>query len=606
MLTYDVNNTDKNPTVKPPYESSNGPLPEALILGYEDNLTSIYSVFEKPIKCISKKTDKHLLSIAPTRSGKGRSLILPNLLHWPQHSVLVVDPKGENALVTARYRRKLGHEVVIFNPYGLHQEAFAEIGCAQFASFNPIGSLELDAETLHDDIAIIAESLIYDTGGDAHWTESARGLIEFLILYLLHEPTETDKSVRRLRALIAGGQQGLRQERVCTPEEATADSRRFRFDDSRNAHVELSVYAKASASESELVRNMVDRYAAATEEVSSVFATAEAQTRILKSDVICAALDGDSFDFARMKQQPITMYLILPTERLITQARYLRLVLLVAMSHFLRSGMGACKVLMLLDEFANLGPLQIIEQGYGLIAGHGVTLWSFVQNLSQLKNLYPSSWETFIANSAVVTVSNVNDVTTVEYFKQRAGMHRVEQKSITEHTPQSNGSWSVPQTNKSVTISPTLEYALPEWTLYTAPYDTLFLFIEGLAQPKVIRKYFYDQDEPFYQRADPNPMVKAEESATVPCPRIHRHPEHHPESNLYSYTVDDQPKPIVCYKVARGYHRIDLNRYPQVRQHATDIQVPTPDRPDYATVYLTTKQLDLLGVICPECSHLRP
>ena len=46
-----------------------------------------------------------MISIAPTRSGKGVSLIIPNLLTY-RGSVLVVDPKGENAWITAAYRRR--------------------------------------------------------------------------------------------------------------------------------------------------------------------------------------------------------------------------------------------------------------------------------------------------------------------------------------------------------------------------------------------------------------------------------------------------------------------------------------------------------------------
>ena len=60
------------------------------------------------------KTDKHLLSIAPKRTGKGRGLILPNLLNLPDHSVFVIDPKGENALVSVKYRRgELDNDVLI-------------------------------------------------------------------------------------------------------------------------------------------------------------------------------------------------------------------------------------------------------------------------------------------------------------------------------------------------------------------------------------------------------------------------------------------------------------------------------------------------------------
>ena len=88
-------------------------------------------------------TDKHLLSIAPTRTGKGRGLILPNLLALPNHSVFVIDPKGENALVSARYRQSQGHEILIFNPYGIYADEFAARGFTQFQSFNLTKKAEL-------------------------------------------------------------------------------------------------------------------------------------------------------------------------------------------------------------------------------------------------------------------------------------------------------------------------------------------------------------------------------------------------------------------------------------------------------------------------------
>ncbi len=62
--------------------------------------------------------DGHLVTIAPTRSGKGISAIIPNLLTYPG-SVIVTDPKGENFAVTARRRQELGTQVVVFDPFGV-------------------------------------------------------------------------------------------------------------------------------------------------------------------------------------------------------------------------------------------------------------------------------------------------------------------------------------------------------------------------------------------------------------------------------------------------------------------------------------------------------
>ncbi|MDR6818758.1 type IV secretory pathway TraG/TraD family ATPase VirD4 [Neorhizobium sp. 2083] len=51
--------------------------------------------------------DGHLLTIAPTRSGKGKTAIIPNLLRY-QGSCVVLDPKGELFEATSKWRSELG------------------------------------------------------------------------------------------------------------------------------------------------------------------------------------------------------------------------------------------------------------------------------------------------------------------------------------------------------------------------------------------------------------------------------------------------------------------------------------------------------------------
>ncbi|MDO4640703.1 MAG: type IV secretory system conjugative DNA transfer family protein, partial [Neisseria sp.] len=57
------------------------------------------------------------LLAAPTRSGKGVGIVVPNLLHY-QGSVVVLDIKQENFNLTSGYRKEvLGQEVYLFNPF---------------------------------------------------------------------------------------------------------------------------------------------------------------------------------------------------------------------------------------------------------------------------------------------------------------------------------------------------------------------------------------------------------------------------------------------------------------------------------------------------------
>ena len=75
----------------------------------------------------------HLITIAPTRSGKGAGAVIPNLLFVPR-SVLVIDPKGENARVAARARERFG-PVYVLDPFG--------ISGRPSAAFNPLAELDL-------------------------------------------------------------------------------------------------------------------------------------------------------------------------------------------------------------------------------------------------------------------------------------------------------------------------------------------------------------------------------------------------------------------------------------------------------------------------------
>jgi type IV secretion system protein VirD4 len=58
---------------------------------------------------------QHVLLSAPTRSGKGVGVVIPNLLAWP-HSVVVLDIKLENWAITSGYRKSCGHACYLFNP----------------------------------------------------------------------------------------------------------------------------------------------------------------------------------------------------------------------------------------------------------------------------------------------------------------------------------------------------------------------------------------------------------------------------------------------------------------------------------------------------------
>ena len=59
---------------------------------------------------------EHVLTYAPTRSGKGVGLVIPTLLSW-NHSTVVADLKGELWALTAGWRKQhAGQTVMRFEP----------------------------------------------------------------------------------------------------------------------------------------------------------------------------------------------------------------------------------------------------------------------------------------------------------------------------------------------------------------------------------------------------------------------------------------------------------------------------------------------------------
>ncbi|WP_250504704.1 type IV secretory system conjugative DNA transfer family protein [Caballeronia sp. AZ7_KS35] len=133
--------------------------------------------------------DRHALTVAGSGGGKGRAVIVPNLLTWP-HSALVIDPKGTNAAVTGAYRGNGGGKVkggmrqavYCLNPFNVNAGV---AGMPPPSRFNPLSMVDVNGPTAFEDLDLIADALVVPGKADPHWTNSARSVIRGVTAYAL-------------------------------------------------------------------------------------------------------------------------------------------------------------------------------------------------------------------------------------------------------------------------------------------------------------------------------------------------------------------------------------------------------------------------------------
>ena len=136
-------------------------------------------------------------------------------------------------------------------------------------------------------------------------------------------------------------------------------------------------------------------------EAASVLSNAQRHTHFLDSPRIAAATAHSDFRFAGLRHERISVFLVLPPDLLNAYARWLRLLVAQALQEIARDAQGGSQALS--EAPCDLPPRRVrrsrppeaVERAMGLMAGYGLQLWSILQDLSQLRDLYGARAGTF-------------------------------------------------------------------------------------------------------------------------------------------------------------------------------------------------------------------
>jgi type IV secretion system protein VirD4 len=350
--------------------------------------------------------ERHLTMFGPNGSGKGATIEIPNLLHLGNDvSILSIDPKGQNAAVTAAWRRRIG-DVRVLNPFGLHLGLYPDL---ESVGFNPLATLDPASDRFFDRARALSEALIRVEGdSQPFFPQSAQGLLTGLMMWEVIQARQAGvaPSLAHVRDLLMGA------DAAATPD-----------DDLTGLQITA---AQMMDSDHASIAGLGRMFARDSKEIASVVSTAIAQTHWLESVPIRRDLEKDGVRFAQLKEKPTTVYVILPAQDLDDFSVWLRLVITTALGELYgQSGQGL-RTLFMLSEFAALGKLKPITTALGQARGYGIQLFPVLQDINQLRGIYGKDFShTFLGMSGATLAFTPNDFETAEWMSRRSTEHYV-------------------------------------------------------------------------------------------------------------------------------------------------------------------------------------
>lgn len=415
----------------------------------------------------------HVSVIGPTRAGKGVNTVVPTVLTYPG-SIVVTDIKSEVWNLTAHSRSKWGY-VLYFNPLDLHSCHYNPMLAVrrgpnpEGGRYNPVADAQLIATTIMTAPEAAQERM-------THWDRTGRDLLTAIILYeLYYGRRKTLEAVSDILNDPAGVE--LR-DHLQLMMDAPA------IPDHEDPGVTKSIRKGAGA-----------MLAREPKEFSHIQSTCNGFLG-LWSDPIIANLTADSDfaveDFVR-SDKPVSLYLCVPPAHLDRVQPLFRLLveqICGRLTETITDSAKRRKVLFMLDEFPNLGRMEVFEKRVPYMAGFGLSAVMVSQDLKQLSRVYGKD-HSLLANSRASLFFPTNDHDSADTISRIVGKATVSRDRRTV-SGKRDAFW---YENESLSKDEAARSLLNPDEVRTLEAGSALLLVEGLHTAKVKRfEYFSDRE----------------------------------------------------------------------------------------------------------------
>ena len=466
---------------------------------------------KKGSKFLTFGGSEHCIVEAPTRSGKGVGIVIPNLLSW-QASVVVLDVKRENWDATAGFRKKFGQAVYLFNPTDPE---------GRTARYNPLSYIDrADPDQVIIELQKIATMLfVPPERGEPFWTDSARTAFVGVGAYLaIANLPFTIGAIYRLMT--------------------TGDTRGYFRKVLDDRSLDLSQGCRNA---------LADFTSGADNTFAGIVQTVTSKLSLWLNPRVDAATEESDFDLRELRTKPMSVYLGVSPDELDRVAPLYNLLFQQLIDLNVRdlpdSG-TPLQVLVILDEFARIGRAQVIASAFSYVAGYGIRLLPVIQSRSQLRAVYGEHVANeIVANCGVEVAFTPKELRVANELSERIGYVGQESvtKSLTINGILANRSKSMSDQRRALLLPQELmqfpdgELLLLRGGIPPIHGDKIRFYADGLFRsrvmvapdvppiPKVIRD---DEDLPdcamptFDQLTDPDPL-----SFAMDCIVTEDHPD---------------------------------------------------------------------------------
>ena len=436
---------------------------------------------------------------APTRSGKGVSIVIPNLLTYPD-SIVVLDVKMENWDLTAGFRAKY-QDVYLFAPK-------AEDGCSH--CYNPLDYIDTDETKRMSDIQNIA-NIFYqiEDPKEAFWQNQAQRIFTGLVLYMLETPARPC-TMSELIKLTTPTDRPLHEWIPVTIEKRKKEPVVINHETGETAVRPLTVECI------DAMMAFVNVDADSTR--SSILASLMSPLNIFTDPMVATATSKSDFRLDDVRRKKMTIYVGIQPNELSRFSKLLNVLFsqLINLNNTLPEHNRDLKYqcLVLMDEFTAPGKVEIIQKSIAYIAGYNMRLMPIFQSKSQVADAYGKDGARAIfSNIACQIEFTPTEQEQADEISKMLGTETVKSRSTSRNRGKGGGG--------SVSISDQSRALMLPQELKEMAEDEQIIFFRRTKPIKCNKAFYYTNPEVFASR-----MKKLERPAKgLPIPTKSKPPK---------------------------------------------------------------------------------